>query len=445
MTTVLNDASGNPVAGLLTLYINGKVWGTSPPGTWGYSPWPGPEGSNNVTFAFNGTSAYLPVEAKTTVEVLPAHTTRTCPADGVTYKECFCPKAYPCSPYGYLPLRILDETSTSWIPSFCTLVNGVNASNPLNPDIPGSSICPQDGGGASWFWLLSGAYVEAGNQIAIQMTASGPVSFYLCDNYTYYSSTWVEPQTQSGDLVEESGITSYSNTVTVPVSTGWFFLLQNSNASRPINASLNVMWAPITFSSGTTTLSTTSSSTSSVHKNQAPSRITLQVPTVVNGHIGVNMSATLTGMAGDFSGGTMTWYLNGNETSGTLVHGSSPYVSHVSISSFQCYMFVGCHPPLVFSPGTYNITVAYSGDATYAPSRAQAVFVVLPDQTTTGPSPSTSSTYQSPSQSQPIVVQGQPITVQVDTLSLSLAIIAAALIIAAGIVLANGSRRRQPT
>jgi hypothetical protein len=173
----------------------------------------------------------------------------------------------------------------------------------------------------------------------------------------------------------------------------------------------------------------------------APTRISLHVPAIANGYVGINMTATLTGSAGNFTGGWETWYLDGKELGSSLVRCSSPCTLGESLSVYQCGS--NCNQTRIFAPGTYNVTVTYNGTDVYSPSRAQTTFEVLASQTTVtvGGPPLVQRTYTlNPTQGQAVTVVVQ----QLDTLTLSLAIVASSAIIAVGIVLSSRNKRQRP-
>ena len=114
-----------------------------------------------------------------------------------------------------------------------------------------------------------------------------------------------------------------------------------------------------------------------VHAAQSPANLVLHVPAVVDATIGVNMSATLTGSAGNFTSGTVTWYLNGAEQGASyIVLGTcNPCEFGHSIEIQQSQSGGPVGKPM--ATGTYNATVTFSGNGNYLPVRTEAFFVAL--------------------------------------------------------------------
>jgi len=154
--------------------------------------------------------------------------------------------------------------------------------------------------------------------------------------------------------------------------------------------------------------------------------VTLQVPVIV--HIGqwVNESALLTDSSGNpISNVWITWYFNGQEQAAVLT--SPAGVSGHDVANWQS--------PL----GSNTVSVIFNGTATYAPTETQVMLDVLPPSTTTT---QTTQTQNLPSGS---ITTVQPVTIevsQIDALPLALAIVAAGVIIAIGIVFASRLRRQ---
>ena len=176
------------------------------------------------------------------------------------------------------------------------------------------------------------------------------------------------------------------------------------------------------------------------HAAQTPTYLVLQVPTTADGTVGINMSATLVGIPLNYTGGAITWYLNGSEVSSSAVRDCGrPCLSAVSLFVHQC----GCSSQQrIFQPGAYGVTVAYNGTTAYAPSEGHASFTVPAIQATTQTTGSIQITLTGPTTATSpgpalIVVQVQ----QADPLAVSVAIVTAGALVALAVLIGIRSGR----
>ena len=157
-------------------------------------------------------------------------------------------------------------------------------------------------------------------------------------------------------------------------------------------------------------------------------RITLDVPSTMYAGTGMNMTASLTDLAGARIPGWLTWYLNGAELGAGAGTG-------MSLQGWPK------------TPGTYAVTVTFNGTADYLPTQAQATFVVLEVPASYTVTLTAPPSLSQPAESQSSASQASPVVVvqQVDTIPIALAIIISGMIIASGIVIAAKARRSTPS